>query len=114
MADFPRFDGDDYTTVVIHHPDVESAHALSCEMLERFPMFVESGARVTMIGYGDKASVADAAQMVLECQGLEPGDRLDLALEILELSTWPACLAKFAEWDLSVQDGELVDTQVAA
>ena len=111
MASPPTIDGDNYTTVVICHESPECARNLSSELLGRFPMFAETGSRITMIGIGDAASVADAARMALETRLLSQDERVELALDLLECQTWGACLAKFLELALSVDGSELVENQ---
>lgn len=109
------FDGDNYSTVVVCHPDAKGAQTFSREMLERFPMFADDGAaRITMIGNGDVPSTLDAVVMALETNALDYPERIQLALDVSQLFTWPACIAKFAEWEVEVKDGQLVDAQVSS
>jgi hypothetical protein len=36
-------------------------------------------------------------------------ERRELALDVLNLNNWQACLAKFSEWELAIENGELVE-----
>lgn len=101
-----------YATYVFRHKSEADARRVFSAIMRRWPI-AEDGkrSRVTAWSADDAMSVSDAVRLTLECRDLDQMERQELALDLLELPGWDACLAKFAEWEMCVDEGALVDAR---
>jgi hypothetical protein len=98
-----------YSTFVFKHKTERDALRVFQAIRRRWPMLSDRRTVNTAWSEGDAMSVADAGRMALECEVLDSFERRELALDVLNLNNWQACLAKFSEWELAIENGELVE-----
>lgn len=99
-----------YTTYVLVHESEAEARTVFADMMARWPITGDNPSRITGWCAGSLMSVVDAVRLALESRVLDQAEQRDLALDLLELSSWEECLATFDEWDLAVNDtGSLVE-----
>lgn len=102
-----------YATIVISGPTEDAVDATLRPLFAQIP-FSRNQAVVRMTAVAmsrDAMSLLDAVEALAETHVLDHFERDDCVKEILQLDTWDACLAKFAEWGLDYRDGELVDAR---
>lgn len=100
-----------HSTFVFRHRTEADARRVFRAVMRRWPMMGEKRSGCSAWSAGDAMSGTDAARMALECSQIDGFEQRDLALDLLELSSWEQCLAKFAEWELEVADGALIETR---
>lgn len=100
-----------HTTFVIRHDDEEAARQCCSLILEKYPMFAESGSATTSVGLGDKMSSLDAVEMALDCPDLSDDERVTFARELLETNSWGECQVIFSAWELVEKDGQLLASE---
>ena len=98
-----------FSTFVFRHKSEADARRVFSAIMRRWP-FTDKRRTVTSAwSAGDATSVTDAVRLALECRVIDAHEQKELALDLLEADTWGQCLAKFAEWELTEVDGELVE-----
>jgi len=104
------------STFVFRHKTEADARRVFNAIMKRWPFERGEGRRSAVTGWSasDTASAADAARLALESPALDLSERVELALDLLEMDSWAQCQAKFAEWDLVERHGCLEDARAAS
>jgi hypothetical protein len=100
-------------TIVLCGPDARSIQPV-IEAVQKLAPFSEdeNAVRITAFSLArDAMSVLDAVEALVYNRTLDGFEKNDCLKELVQLDTWEQCLAKFAEWDLKYDKGELTDAR---